>query len=154
MVKTNKVTAVELAEALRTLLDAQLERERSLKAYNGPDSEAHGAYARVHRGAVALRATLYSSRRVLARYDAQRPDKCEVCGSENCSELWKDQRKCCPDCTCKPVPSEVERLSIVVVRAHEKFVHADMVMAFCDASAERESAIEALGVELRKCGAM
>lgn len=30
-------------------------------------------------------------------------DKCEACGSENCSNMWDSERKCCPDCTCRKV---------------------------------------------------
>lgn len=26
-------------------------------------------------------------------------DFCTGCGAPNCSELWKDGRKCCPDCS-------------------------------------------------------
>lgn len=25
---------------------------------------------------------------------------CTGCGSQNCSHLWPQQKKCCPDCSC------------------------------------------------------
>lgn len=31
---------------------------------------------------------------------------CGGCGSRPCCALWSQQRKCCPDCTCEPVPEQ------------------------------------------------
>jgi hypothetical protein len=123
--KDCQVTASELAEALRAVLE-------DCSTLNCEIGES-----------------------LLARYDARRPDKCEVCGSENCSELWKDQRKCCPDCTCKPVPSEVERLSIVVVRANEKVIRSRHGSSTRNWNrVERDKAIGALRDALRNRGAI
>lgn len=31
--------------------------------------------------------------------------KCSGCGGDNCSRMWSEQKKCCPDCKCKVTDS-------------------------------------------------
>ncbi len=33
------------------------------------------------------------------RVASKRGDKCKGCGGGDCSRLWAQQKKCCPDCT-------------------------------------------------------
>jgi len=51
-----------------------------------------------HRDGSVLEAIAWAANRA---WEAAKKDTCTGCGAPNCSHLWPEQKKCCPDCSHK-----------------------------------------------------
>lgn len=61
--------------------------------------------------------------------------KCSGCGGDNCSRMWSEQKKCCPDCKCKVTDSVL--LDAILEASTVGVYSCDVRVAIKNAIAER-----------------